>query len=110
MSGDIVLVDFPFFHGVGTKVRPALVVQDDRVPSANTIIAQITSNLSRTGRTRVLVDPTKEAATGLLVPSMIVGESLYTIHQSRVIKTIGSLSSPLMHQVDQCLKAALGLP
>jgi mRNA interferase MazF len=43
--GEVVLVDFPFSSGGGAKVRPALVVQNDRDNQrlVNTIVAQITS-------------------------------------------------------------------
>src|SRR5215510_3352628 len=43
--GDVVLVDYPYAAGGGTKVRPALVVQNDRDNQRllNTIVAQITS-------------------------------------------------------------------
>ncbi len=47
--GDVVLIDYPFSRGGGAKVRPALVVQNDRDNSRleNTIVAQITSRIDR---------------------------------------------------------------
>src|SRR4051812_47611015 len=49
--GDVVLAWFPFASGVGGKRRPCLVMQndEDNRKLANTIIAQVTSNLARTG-------------------------------------------------------------
>ncbi len=46
--GDVVLVDYPFTTG-GAKVRPALVVQNDRdnARMTNTIVAQISGNTAR---------------------------------------------------------------
>ena len=43
--GDVVLVDYPYPSGAGAKVRPVLVVQNDRDNQRllNTIVAQITS-------------------------------------------------------------------
>jgi mRNA interferase MazF len=43
--GDVVLVDYPYAAGGGTKVWPVLVVQNDRDNQRllNTIVAQITS-------------------------------------------------------------------
>jgi mRNA-degrading endonuclease toxin of MazEF toxin-antitoxin module len=58
--GDVVLVDFPFSSGGGSKIRPALVIQSDRNNQrlANTIVAQITSKLLHVGEpTRLLIDP-----------------------------------------------------
>ena len=109
MRGDVVLIDFPFSHGGASKVRPALIVQSDNLRSVNTIVAQISSNLARTGPTRHLVDPAVEAASGLLMPSVILCEALYSLHESRVIRTIGSLTAATMTQIGDCLKAALSL-
>ena len=111
MKGDVVLVDFPFTHGTASKVRPALSVQGDAVQSVNTIIAQITSNLSRVGpATRFFVDTTVEAGSGLLGDSVVMCENLYTIHNGRIIRRLGSLSAAAMARVDECLKAAHGIP
>jgi mRNA interferase MazF len=43
--GDVVLIDYPYAAGSGTKVRPVLVIQNDRDNQRllNTIVAQITS-------------------------------------------------------------------
>jgi len=43
--GDIVLVDYPYTSGSEAKVRPVLVIQNDRDNQRlkNTIVAQITS-------------------------------------------------------------------
>jgi mRNA interferase MazF len=58
--GDVVLIDYPYTRGGGSKVRPALVIQNDRdnYRVANTIIAQITGNVLRatTEPTQLLVD------------------------------------------------------
>jgi mRNA interferase MazF len=57
--GDVVLVDFPFAGGGASKVRPALVVQNDRDNGRlkngrlkNTIVAMITSRTARADRSR----------------------------------------------------------
>ena len=43
--GDVVLVDYPYAAGGGTKVRPVLVIQNDRDNQRllHTIVVQITS-------------------------------------------------------------------
>jgi mRNA-degrading endonuclease toxin of MazEF toxin-antitoxin module len=43
--GDVVLVDYPYSSGTGAKVRPVLVIQNDRDNQRllNTIVVQITS-------------------------------------------------------------------
>ncbi|MGL4555085.1 MAG: type II toxin-antitoxin system PemK/MazF family toxin [Gemmataceae bacterium] len=57
--GGVVLVDFPYSSGVGSKVRPALVVQNDgdNARLANTILVQITGTTHRALEpTHVLVE------------------------------------------------------
>lgn len=113
--GEVVLVSFPFSSGAGAKVRPALVVQTDRnnrrLPS--TIVAMISSTTARAGTepTQLLVDPhsPEGGSSGLLHPSAVKCENLFTIDQGLILRTIGALSSSLMIRIDACLKAALEL-
>lgn len=115
VRGDIVLVTFPFASGRGSKVRPALVVQPDHNNSrlTNTIIVQVTTNISRAsqGPTQLLIDPaTSEGqGSGLVSSSAITCENVATVEQSRVIRKVGSLPDDVMLQVDDCIKAAMGV-
>ena len=113
--GDVVLVSFPFSTGAGGKVRPALVVQSDlnNRRLVNTIVAMITSTTHRAAHapTQLLIDPTSPEgqSSGLLHPSAVTCENLFTLHQQRVLRVIGRLNSDLMAQVDERLKAAIGI-
>ena len=65
--GDVVLVDYPFTTG-GTKVRPALVVQNDRdnARMTSTIVAQISGNTARVNEpTQHLIELAAEPGCGL---------------------------------------------
>ncbi len=113
--GDVVLADFPYQDIPGSKIRPAVVVQNDADNQvlANTILAMITGNLSDSGRaTNVLVDPaTPDGRTsGLRGPSLIKCGNLAAVRQQRVLRVIGQLTNALLQQVDSALKAALQLP
>ncbi|MBI3408920.1 MAG: type II toxin-antitoxin system PemK/MazF family toxin [Planctomycetes bacterium] len=113
--GDVVLADFPFQDVPGSKVRPAVVVQNDpdNIALANTILAMITGNLAGVGRpTNVLVDPSapEGAGSGLLGPSLVKCGNLAAIRQHRVIRVIGHLSYPVLQKVNAALKAPLELP
>ncbi|MCI0461758.1 MAG: type II toxin-antitoxin system PemK/MazF family toxin [Gemmataceae bacterium] len=113
--GDVVLADFPFQDVPGSKVRPALVVQNDADNAAldNTILAMITGSKRGLGRpTNVLVDPAtpEGASSGLTGPSLVKCGNLATVRQERVIKHMGRLSDVLMQKVNDALKAALGPP
>jgi mRNA interferase MazF len=113
--GAVVLVDFPFSGGVGGKVRPALVVQNDldNQRLTNTIIAMITGQTKRALEpTQLLIDiATPDGAlTGLRKSSVVNCVNLFTVEQAKILQTIGRLSATLLGRIDGCLKAALGLP
>jgi mRNA interferase MazF len=113
--GDVILAFVANVGKPGGKVRPALVVQSDHNnPRLNeTIIAAITSNTSRVHEaTQLLIEISTPdgAASGLLHNSAVRGERLHSIAQADVQRVIGRLSDPLMHKVNDCLKAALELP
>jgi len=97
-----------------SKVRPLLVVQNDRNNArlTNLIVAMVTSTAQRAGKeaTQVLVETqTPEGqATGLRHCSAITCENLYTI-ETRSCRKIGILPVTLLHEVDQALKVSLDL-
>jgi mRNA-degrading endonuclease toxin of MazEF toxin-antitoxin module len=113
--GDVILAYVMNVGSPGGKVRPALVVQSDHnnVRLNETIIAAITSNVSRVHEaTQLFVDLSTAdgAASGLLHNSAVRCERLHSIAQVDVRRIIGHLSDALMAQINDCLKAALGLP
>jgi mRNA-degrading endonuclease toxin of MazEF toxin-antitoxin module len=113
--GDVVIARFPYVGGAGSKVRPAVVVQCDRLNAkiANTILVMVTGNLSLVGiePTQFLIDPATSdgASSGLAHPSAVKCENLMTVDQKDIIKTLGALSPPLRQKLEECLKAALEL-
>ena len=113
--GNVVLTYVPNIGSPGGKVRPALVVQSDHNNARlkETIIAAITSNTSRVQEpTQLLLEVATPdgAASGLLHDSAVRCERLHSIPQGDARRVIGNLSNVLMRQIDDCLKAALGLP
>lgn len=113
--GAIVMVDYPFADRSGSKVRPALVVQDDHWNQRlqYTILAMITSSRRRIigASTQLFValgDP-ESSGTGLRLDSVVQCENLVTFQQSRIRSNLGRFSESLMLRVDDCLKASLGL-
>jgi mRNA interferase MazF len=112
---DIVIVDFPFTDTGKSKVRPALVVQNDRDNQLirKTVIAMITGNTRRRGDpSHLYVDPNDPdgASSGLSFPSLVSCNNLFTVEQDSILQVIGHLSDVLKHQFGDCLKAALELP
>ena len=113
--GDVVMVDFLFTDIGQSKVRPALVVQNDRDNQhlRKTVIAMITGNLRRQNDpSHLFVDPLDPDGTssGLSFPSLVSCYNLFTIEQSSILHVIGHLSDTLKLQLADCLKAALELP
>ena len=110
--GDVVLVDYPFTTG-GAKVRPALVVQNDRdnARMTNRIVAQISGNTARVSEvTQHLIDLAAEPGCGPMRDSALIATNLLTMHQGDILRVLGSLSAATMAQIDECLRAALSLP
>jgi mRNA interferase MazF len=106
---------YPFASGKGSKRRPCLIVQNDvdNRKLANTVIAQISSNLNRAGdKSHLLIDVASPEGqqSGLLHDSVVSCNNLATIEQSLIDKVIGSLPVALMQQLNECLRAALELP
>ena len=109
------LVDFPFTRGAGSKVRPALVIQNDRdnVRLVNTIVAQITGTTHRAlESTQVLVDLStpKGQQSGLRFDSVVNCVNLVTLDKTNILRHLGNLPDILMRKVDDALRAALALP
>jgi mRNA-degrading endonuclease toxin of MazEF toxin-antitoxin module len=111
--GFVVIVDF-FPTNPRAKVRPALVVQNDRdnARMQSTIVVQITSNISRSNEdTQYLIDSAHAdwAASGLRLASAINAANLSTVARQQITHVIGGLSIATMQQFDANLRAALGL-
>jgi mRNA interferase MazF len=113
--GDVVLADFPFQDIPGSKIRPAVVVQNDadNRSLANTILAMVTGNLVDASRpTTVLVDPQSPdgQGSGLSGRSLIKCGNLATVRKHRVLRVIGHLNNMVLQHVNDALKAALEMP
>src|SRR5690242_16177669 len=98
--GDVVIVDFPFPDIGQSKIRPAIVVQNDRdnLRLRKTVIAMITSNLKRRNDpSHLYVHPNDPdgASSGLSFPSLISCNNLFTITQNSIQQVIGHLSDTL---------------
>ena len=109
--GDVILVKFPYSDLVSYKKRPPLIVQDETVETglSQRVVIQITSNLDRTGDTRVLVrkDSPDGQAMGILSDSVIVADHLATVLPREIDKVIGRCTC--LPEVETALRRVLGL-
>lgn len=90
--GDVILVRYPNSDLKTYKKRPAIVVQADiETGISQKIVALITSNLTRTGPTRVFVLKNSNLGTqmGLQADSIIVVDNLATVLEREMDKIIG---------------------
>jgi mRNA interferase MazF len=113
--GDVVVVDFPFTDPGKSKVRPAVVVQNDsdNRKIRKTVIAMVTGNLRRQGDpSHLYVDPADAdgISSGLSFRSLVSCNNLFTIEQDSILRVIGHLSDVLKPKLNDCLKVALELP
>lgn len=109
--GDVVLVLYPNTDLRTAKKRPALIIQSDNIEIglSQRIVAMITSNISRTGPTRMTFAMTSPEGQemGLLTDSVVVTDNLATVLEREIDKTIGRC--PRMDLIDSALRIALCL-
>ena len=104
-KSEVILVRYPFSDLSSAKVRPAIIVNASHV-SQDVIIVPLTSKLSPLLAGEFALADWK--AAGLNVASA-AKRGLFTIHQSLVIKSIGSLSAADATSLDSSLRVWLGL-
>jgi mRNA interferase MazF len=109
--GDVVLALFPNSDLASHKKCPVLIIQSDDVERGGDqkLVALITSNLKRTGVTRVTIDCNSDMGRemGLNMDSVVMTDNLATLKDSLLIKKIGHCSD--MSTIDLALAKAIGL-
>ncbi|MBX9791152.1 MAG: type II toxin-antitoxin system PemK/MazF family toxin [Pirellulales bacterium] len=104
--GEVVAFDYPFSDGSGSKVRPALVVSSDALPSRDLILAMISGTASPTS---IAIDPGLEPNSGVKKPCHVRCDKLFSVDQRRVIGSIGRLWPRAMKQTNDALRVVLAL-
>jgi mRNA interferase MazF len=111
--GDVVLVDCPYTDRTGSKVRPCVVVQNDRnnLRLDDTIVVPISRRTQVAEPTQLLIlAASKEGkAAGLLSDSSVRCENILSVDLSFVKRKIGTLTSDLVDKLDVCLRESLDL-
>ena len=113
--GDVILVRFP--HPSGCVGRSALrwscSPMPTQEPSARFVVAEVTKNLTMAGDPACLfidMSTSEGQATGLIRDSVVSCLVLVTVYTDTVAQVLGSLSAAMTQKLNDCLKAALGLP
>src|SRR5262245_13460005 len=94
--GDVVLVLFPNADLRTAKLRPALIVQADRLDTGlpQLVVAMITSRTTRANHpSRVLISlaDAEGRKSGLLVDSVVMADNLATVARSALARVIGTV-------------------
>jgi mRNA-degrading endonuclease toxin of MazEF toxin-antitoxin module len=113
--GDVILVRFPHPSGLRGKKRPAVIVQSDAYAGivGTIVVAEVTKNVSMAGDAACLlidINTPEGKATGLVRDSVVSCLILVTVYADTVAQVLGTLSPPMKRKLDECLRAALGLP
>ncbi len=85
--GDVLIINFPFTDGRGSKRRPVMVIKDTN--DKDLLIAKITSQLYTT-RFDIRLQDWKNA--GLISPSVIRTHKIQTLYTSLIFGHIGRLT------------------
>lgn len=107
-SGQIWLVNFdPSFGHEYKKVRPALIVQNDKfIASSNLLtVIPISSQTDKKSELDILLK--KESRNRLFADSLIKTKQLSSFDKRRFLKLIGSLNEETMDQVKEYIRIFL---
>ncbi len=110
--GEVVEINWQFTDLLGSKLRPAVVVQADFLNGLidDTILVKITSKRYGIPGTEVEIDPAVETAAGLSKVCYASCKDILTRDQALILRTIGVLSNAAMQQIEACLKVVLEIP
>ena len=105
---DIILIPFPFSDLSSSKVRPALVVSNNRYNNQghDVVVLAITSNLSLNPY-KVFVNQS-DLDTGFIpLKSAIRVDKPFSVLQDKVLKVLGTLTSKKLDEVTTCFQTLL---
>jgi mRNA interferase MazF len=112
--GDVILIEIPFAERTGSKLRPAVIVQNNigNRASANLIVVAISSQLpAQALPVQYIVSestPVAQAA-GLPRASVVDCENIATISKRLVRRKLGAFPHEAMSEIDVCLRVSLAL-
>lgn len=108
--GDVLLLNLPRSDArEQSGRRPAVAVQTDISGEPMLMVAPITSNLKALRfKFSVKIEPSTE--NGLSLPSVVMVFQMRAIDKTRIIKTIGKLSSEDLGKVDAEIAQMLDIP
>lgn len=112
--GSVVLIRYPFTDLTGSKVRPGLILTpDNQLPHLEDVLCLFISSTipdPRLSTDFVLeIEHSAFLKTGLKQRSVLRTHKLALLHKSLVLRTLGEMAEPVMQEINQRLRIALGL-
>lgn len=110
--GEFYLADFPFGDAPGMKLRPVVILAGPVGPSAEVLVAYVSSVIPTSPLpTDIQLDPANaaHAMCGLKSQSVIRLHKLATIHSIRVRRFLGTASPELLGEIKILLMQLLQL-
>ena len=101
-KGTIVLIAFPFTDLSGQKVRPALVLYNQKGGEDCIVMFISSTQQKKVGENEVSVSPSK--SNGLKVPSIIKVGKLATLQKRVIIGELGTLEPDILLEVSTKLQ------
>ena len=101
--GDLVLIDYPYTSGSGSKVRPGMVMAD--TGDADFVVARLSS---QTPVTAYDVPLTAWSSAGLNGPSSVRTHKLVTLKKALVRRLLGHIDAADRPQVAAMMRSLFG--
>lgn len=91
LTGDIVLIPFPFSELTAVKIRPAVVLTETKDKYKDLILAAISSQIPfKISSSEIVVVP--DVLNGLRVLSIIKVDRIFTLKANKIITGLGKLN------------------
>ncbi len=106
--GQIVLVNFdPSFGHEYKKVRPALIVQNDRYIESGNLLTVIPISSQTTRQTELDILLKKDSQNRLMTDSLVKTKQISSFDKRRLIKLIGTVNEETMERVRENIQLFL---
>lgn len=102
---DVVLVAYPFTDRTGRKIRPAVVVSGPH-RSHDVFVVPLTSRFDRIVEGEFALADWQTAGLNM---ASVIKRGIFTVHESLVLKKVGTLSPTDVDRVDDSLKHWMSL-
>ena len=102
---DVVLVSYPFSDRTGSKVRPAVIVSGPH-RSRDLFVVPLTSRADRLVEGEFSLAEWQNAGLNM---ASAVKRGLFTVHESFILKRVGTLATMDTSQINESLRAWLHL-